>query len=335
MAAHVFTDAKGVLSYTISASVRLPYASRESKNIDEEAEAQLSPTNNRKKSIQNNEVSANLSNPAEQLDDDEELEWGDDSSTLHDGETAAPNPHTPSTETTLTRTNLNKADRARARHAKLVQTVTDEGLRAINEIINPFSPNASQNDHSITQILQRLGIPSHASHATKERGTILKQLRSAIRDNAEKTANEDRETMMRRAGYWNYVSKSTYNAMARKGQIWDPATGGKVVEVVDDDEEEDEKEQFQQDGVAEEDFAALGTIKTTTTASTPGFPSWKADLRHLVLVPSRSFRPRPFSPSHTVRKPPGHLLPPSTISEQRIGVSLMSLCPALARYTGA
>ncbi|KAL8712927.1 MAG: hypothetical protein Q9220_002785 [cf. Caloplaca sp. 1 TL-2023] len=94
-----------------------------------------------------------------------------------------------------------------------------------------------QNDPDITFALECLGIPHCPQHASKERSSLEKQLRIAVREDLQKVENEDQETMMRMAGYWRYVNRKTYNFMVRQNQIWDWATGEKLEEVEDNDED--------------------------------------------------------------------------------------------------
>jgi len=89
-------------------------------------------------------------------------------------------------------------------------------------------------------ILGRLNIQTTVISASKERRGLLAKLREAIRNDITTVENEDRETMMRKAGYFRYASRRAYNAMIRNNQIWDWVSGCKLDEVDEEDEESDE-----------------------------------------------------------------------------------------------
>ena len=101
-------------------------------------------------------------------------------------------------------------------------------------------------DSRITTILHRLGICHDVSlFRSKKCQSLLGRLRHAIYLDLVSVENEEREIMMRMAGYWRYVNRRTYNAMVRHNQLWDWATGAKLeeLEISDYDEEEDEDAQ--------------------------------------------------------------------------------------------
>ncbi|KAL9595734.1 MAG: hypothetical protein Q9179_004863 [Wetmoreana sp. 5 TL-2023] len=123
----------------------------------------------------------------------------------------------------------------------------------------PPSKNA-QEDPEITSIIERLGVPPTSVYGTKERGNLVKQLRNAINDDAEKVDNENRDTMMRMAGYWRYVNRKTYNFMVRNNHIWDWATGQKLEEIEDEDESEADTEDDR-----ETDVTSWGDLSTDGT----------------------------------------------------------------------
>lgn len=93
---------------------------------------------------------------------------------------------------------------------------------------------ASQNSPFITTILLRLGISSPPLHPHKERKPLVTRLRHLIAADLECVDNEERETMMRMAGYWRYANRRTYNAMVRNNQLWDWETGAKLEEIEDE-----------------------------------------------------------------------------------------------------
>lgn len=140
------------------------------------------------------------------------------------------------------------------------QSVHAKKLLKANGIGKTPSPKNAQEDPVIALILQQLDIAPSPPWSTKERATMVKHLRSAIQDDAEKVDNENRDTMMRMAGYWRYVNRKTYNYMVRHNQIWDWVTGQKLEEV----EEEEESEQDTEDD-RETDAASWGEDSTVGT----------------------------------------------------------------------
>lgn len=103
-------------------------------------------------------------------------------------------------------------------------------------------------DPLITTILHRLGIsetvissaPNNQITKDKRFRALLTQLRTAIAADLVSVENEERETMMRMAGYWRYVNRRTYNAMVRNNSLWDWETGGKLREVDFDEVSEED-----------------------------------------------------------------------------------------------
>ena len=102
------------------------------------------------------------------------------------------------------------------------------------------APTSPQDSPLITTILHRLGVLPPPIHPHKERKTLLARLRNLIATDIECVDNEDRETMMRMAGYWRYANRRTYNAMIRNNQLWDWETGAKLEEIEEGEGDEDE-----------------------------------------------------------------------------------------------
>ncbi|KAI9836653.1 MAG: hypothetical protein M1819_001287 [Sarea resinae] len=91
---------------------------------------------------------------------------------------------------------------------------------------------------SVEAILARLGV-QQSSSGSKQRKGLAEKLSQAIRGDLDVVDNENRETMMRMAGYWRYVNKKTYNHMVENNTIWDWHTGARLARV---EEEEDAEE---------------------------------------------------------------------------------------------
>ena len=92
-------------------------------------------------------------------------------------------------------------------------------------------------DAEITTFIRQLGIdPSESKSPSKGRRPLLVKLREGIRDDLKCVENENRQRMIRKAGYWRYANKRAYNDMIQRREIWDWETGAKLEEV---DAEED------------------------------------------------------------------------------------------------
>ncbi|KAI4139407.1 MAG: hypothetical protein L6R39_006298, partial [Caloplaca ligustica] len=144
------------------------------------------------------------------------------------------------------------------------QSVHLKKLLKSNGIGKPRAYPNAQEDPEITSILERLGVTSNPVHASKERNTLVKQLRNAIRDDTEKVENENRDTMMRMAGYWRYVNRKTYNVMVRNNELWDWATGQKLEEVEEEEVEEEASEADTEDDHGT-DVASWDDLSTLAT----------------------------------------------------------------------
>ena len=103
-------------------------------------------------------------------------------------------------------------------------------------------------------ILKALGIKTELAKTSKERRNLDAKLRSAIVKDLIAFENEQAETMERMAGYWRYVNKRTYNQMVENNELWDWATGQKLLKVEQEsglytiDEENDSTEEETLDG---------------------------------------------------------------------------------------
>ena len=109
-----------------------------------------------------------------------------------------------------------------------------------NHSTTPASISATPSSHASTPmntILHNLNIStSPPLHSRKERKSLLARLTTLIATDLECVNNEDRETMLRMAGYWRYVNRRTYNAMVRHNQLWDWETGAKLEEIEEEND---------------------------------------------------------------------------------------------------
>ncbi|KAL8669097.1 MAG: hypothetical protein Q9168_006299 [Polycauliona sp. 1 TL-2023] len=131
--------------------------------------------------------------------------------------------------------------------------------------IGKVSSKAPRNEVAMTATLENLDVVPISTPPSKERVALLKQLRGVIRDDLDKVENENRDTMMRMAGYWRYVNRKTFNFMVRNQQIWDWTTGQRLEEI--EDEDEGELDMDVADEVLWDDTSTVGTSRSG--AATP------------------------------------------------------------------
>ncbi|KAI4277579.1 MAG: hypothetical protein LQ337_001652 [Flavoplaca oasis] len=128
--------------------------------------------------------------------------------------------------------------------------------------IGKIPSKVPRNEVAMNAVLRNLDIKPGSKRSSKERVALLKQLRIAIRDDIDKVENEDRDTMMRMAGYWRYVNRRTYNFMVRHKQIWDWATGQTLEEI--EEEEETDLDTIVGDEALWDDASTIGTSRSGT-----------------------------------------------------------------------
>ena len=101
---------------------------------------------------------------------------------------------------------------------------------------NGKKPNTpEQNNKILNSIFAVLGIKTNISKANKERKALDSKLRAAILRDLVAFDNDQVETMQRMAGYWRYANKRIYNEMVRNNELWDWATGEKLLEITEAD----------------------------------------------------------------------------------------------------
>ncbi|KAI4129690.1 MAG: hypothetical protein LQ347_003672 [Umbilicaria vellea] len=127
------------------------------------------------------------------------------------------------------------------RYASLRQNIAVKKLAKAQGIGTPKTPEENvswQDDPQIVETVGRLNIAvATCGPSSRKRKTLLSRLCHAIHSDLLIMENEDRDTMMRMAGYWRYVNRRTYNAMVRYNHLWDWATGAKLEEIEEVDEE--------------------------------------------------------------------------------------------------
>ncbi|MCJ1252357.1 hypothetical protein MMC24_000162 [Lignoscripta atroalba] len=121
------------------------------------------------------------------------------------------------------------------RYASLRQAIHAKKLAKWNGVKTP-TDTLSQDDSVMEIILGNLLVSTTVQMASKEGKALIAKLREAIQNDLTIAENEDRDTMMRMAGYWRYVNRRTYNYMVRNNELWDWSTGAKLEEIEEDDE---------------------------------------------------------------------------------------------------
>lgn len=97
-------------------------------------------------------------------------------------------------------------------------------------------PQRAVGSEEMVAVLGRLNVKAVVMSASRDRKGLVAKLQDAVAHDLAIVDNEDRDTMVRQAGYFRYVNRRTYNAMIRNNLIWDWVSGRKLEEV---DEEED------------------------------------------------------------------------------------------------
>ncbi len=136
----------------------------------------------------------------------------------------------------------------------------------------PNSKTAPRYQEVPSEILDRLRIEVDVQGASRERKSIVAKLCEAIRNDLTIVENEERETMMRKAGYWRYVNTKTFNLMVENNQIWDWVSGQKMTPVIEKEEpaEDDEEDGWDRDIdlVENEQLTCGHSADGTSTVST-------------------------------------------------------------------
>lgn len=126
----------------------------------------------------------------------------------------------------------------RAAAAGKAKTTTAAALAAL---ASPApTPTHAVGSEQMAAVLGRLNVKAVGVSASKDRKGLVAKLQDAVAHDLAIVDNEDRDTMVRQAGYFRYVNRRTYNAMIRNNLIWDWVSGRKLEEV--EEEEEDDGE---------------------------------------------------------------------------------------------
>ena len=127
------------------------------------------------------------------------------------------------------------------------------------------NPNALEDSKQVeeiaTTVCESLGVKIKMVKISKERKNLDSKLRNAIMNDLVAYENEQAETMERMAGYWRYANRRTYNQMVENNELWDWATGQKLLKV----DEEPELDTIEE----ENESTGAETIDGNTPLTTP------------------------------------------------------------------
>ena len=87
----------------------------------------------------------------------------------------------------------------------------------------------------IERIMVELRIHDVSHLNGKKERALVGRLRDKIVEDLEHEHGEVRETMIRKAGFWRWASRKTYNRLAENGRIWDWDSGEALAPVVEHD----------------------------------------------------------------------------------------------------
>lgn len=151
-----------------------------------------------------------------------------------------------------------------------------QGVHEKKSLKNNGSPNVEARisdyvDENLPTIPNALGVQTIASKASKERKRLDTKLRNAIVNDLVAFENEQAETMERMAGYWRYANRRTYSQMVENNELWDWATGQKLLKV----EEESELDVIEEEDEETEDSTLDGMTLATTPLQSP--ENWDDD----------------------------------------------------------
>ena len=131
------------------------------------------------------------------------------------------------------------------RRSALRQSIHEKKLLRNNGTpIGATTPDSGLDEEEMESILQCLHVATIQSSIvnSKSRKTLQASLKEAIQKDVVCVENEDKELMMRMAGYWRYVNRRTYNVMVNNNKLWDWKTGEKLPEMEEDDTEEEDSD---------------------------------------------------------------------------------------------
>ena len=157
------------------------------------------------------------------------------------------------------------------KHGTLCKSVHAKNMKKYNSLHKRDSALDIQKAEDISSaILKTLGVETKPAKMPKERKVLDAKLRDAVMNDLVAFENEQAETMERMAGYWRYVNKRTYNQMVENNELWDWATGQKLLKV---------EEESDLDAVEEGDESTENMLNGTTPGSTPSLTpdSWDND----------------------------------------------------------
>lgn len=113
-------------------------------------------------------------------------------------------------------------------------------------------------------IMTVLSVHPPSKTKSKKLKSLAVDVYHRVKEDLLQIRKEEAETMKRKAGYWRYANRRTYNSLVEKNEVRDWRTGAKLT-VIDEDEDDDELSEATDDTTAVND--QLKVLETDSTLS--------------------------------------------------------------------
>lgn len=97
-------------------------------------------------------------------------------------------------------------------------------------------------DAEMHDILVKLRVPNLTHAKSKSERVLVAKLREKIAEDFVHDHHEAQDTMMRKAGFWRWANRRTYNRLAANGRIWDHKDGAALAPVIEQQEDGEEEQ---------------------------------------------------------------------------------------------
>ncbi|KAI6862633.1 hypothetical protein KC323_g5395 [Hortaea werneckii] len=132
-------------------------------------------------------------------------------------------------------------------------------------------PNIEKSD--IDTLMAALKIPTSSSDG-KDQQNLVREIRDAVRDDLTRVAKEDEQTAIRKAGFWRWASKKTYDRHVANEKARLEKDGAEILKRRDSADLVVEREDVQQDGPegAQEVEETVHVAAAAAASSVPSTP---------------------------------------------------------------
>ncbi|RMZ08247.1 hypothetical protein D0860_04755 [Hortaea werneckii] len=130
-------------------------------------------------------------------------------------------------------------------------------------------PNIEESE--IDTLMAALKIPTSGFDG-KDQQNLVQEIRDAVRDDLTRVAKEDEQTAMRKAGFWRWASRKTYDRHVADEKARLEKDGAEVLKRRDSADLVVEREDVQQEGPGDGQEGE-DTVPTTAPAGASGVPS--------------------------------------------------------------